>query len=367
MASPYAKKRAKYRKERMRELAAVNNKYTQIFRQICGLQGDFLSYEEMRSPAYVYAANRAKEELEWYQSIFSGKPAELIISFVMLVVSIVLCFTPAAPAGAAGIGAVIAETTSIVVAEVVKVISMVAQVCTSLANVAMSAVAHHYGMKVEGLAGLAQGKSELANAYKRRELAEQQSNNLTALMIYGGYSIYAGGEVYNQNAAGSQTFNNQIPFDTTKGIRGDIQQESEISKMIHTRTGADLAGGENYMANILNLPFPLQKFSFGSTQIQDMLVNRYLIITRKLNDAFVELNNLDINADGNAQALYDRKFKELTTPTKTALYSDDFLDKIKNYSRGLMADFDYKDEKIFKKEKKRKKHGFCRRTIHKRL
>lgn len=182
MASPYAKKRAKYRKERMRELAAVNNKYTQIFRQICGLQGDFLSYEEMRSPAYAYAESKAKQDLTFFESIFSGSPANLIISFVMFVVSIVLCFTPAAPAGAAGIGAVIASTTTTAISTAIHVISMVAQVCSALANVAASAIAHHYGMKAEGLAGLAQGKSELASAYKRRELAEQQSNNLTALI-----------------------------------------------------------------------------------------------------------------------------------------------------------------------------------------
>lgn len=281
MASPYAKKRAKYRKKRMNELAAVNNKYTQIFRQICGLQGDFLSYEEMRSPAYAYAASQAKADLEWYQAIFSGKPADIIINFVIFVVSIVLCFTPAAPAGAAGIGAVIASTTTTIISTTIRVISMVAQVCGALANAVSSVVSHHYGMKAEGLVGLVQGKSEAVNAYKRREQAEQQSNNLTALMIYGGYSIYAGGEVYNQNAAGSQTFSNQIPFDTTKGIRGDIQSESQISKMIHTRTGADLAGGENYMANVLNLPFPLQKFTFGSTQIQDTIINRYLLIIRR--------------------------------------------------------------------------------------
>ena len=66
----------------------------------------------------------------------------------------------------------------------------------------------------------------------------------------------------------------------------------------------------------------------------------------------MELNNLDINADGNAHALYKRKFAQLTSQTKSALYSDDFLDKMKNYSRGLMADFDYKDNRFFKLKNK---------------
>lgn len=347
MESPLKKKRRRYYNERKREFAALNAKYTPIFRSLCGLQGDFLDYNDYQNAAWEYADKRARANLTWYQSIISGNGANMIINIVLLVVSIALCFTPAAPAGAAGIGAVIASTTSAVVSVVIRTITIVAQVVSALASFASSIISQHYSFKTEGLAGLAQGKSGASEAYKRREQAEQQRNTLTALMVFGGYSIYAGGEVYNQHSAGTQTYNALTPLDTTKGIRGDIQQESELSKMIHTRTGADMAGGENYTANVLNLPFPLQKFGFGSTQIQDGLVNRYLSIVKTLNNAFVELNNLSINADGKAQTLYNNKLSKLTSQTEHALYSDDFLNKMKNYSRGMMADFTYKNRDFF--------------------
>lgn len=352
MESPLKKKRRRYYNERKREFAALNAKYTPIFRSLCCLQGDFLDYNDYQNAAWEYADKRARANLTWYQSIISGNGANMIINIVLLVVNIALCFTPAAPAGAAGIGAVIANTTSAVVSVVLRTISIVARIVGALANFVSSIISQHYSFKTEGLAGLAQGKSGASEAYKRREQAEQQRNTLTALMVFGGYSIYAGGEVYNQHSAGTQTYNALTPLDTTKGIRGDIQQESELSKMIHTRTGADMAGGENYTANVLNLPFPLQKFGFGSAQIQDGLVNRYLNIVKTLNNAFVELNNLDINADGKAQTLYNNKLSKLTSQTEHALYSDDFLNKMKNYSRGMMADFTYKNRNFFNPREK---------------
>lgn len=349
--SPYKKKRRRYYKSQKAKLQAINAKYTQIFQQMGVLKGDFLSYEEIHSPAWRYAEQRAAANLTWYQAIISGNGAQMIFSFIMLVVSIVLCFTPAAPAGAAGIGAVVANATTMVVSKVMEIITMISNILSALASFASSVLNQHYSFKVAGEAGLLENKGEALSAYKRREQAEQQSNALTALMIYGGYSIYANGEVFNQHSAGSQTFSNSIAYDSTKGIRGDVKK-NPLDEQIHSRTGADLAGGTNFHANLMQLPFPLAQFSFGSMQIQDSLINRYLLIIRTINNAFVELNNKDFNADKNAQNTYNNVVERLTKQTKTALYQDDFLNKMKNYNRNLRADFDYKNDKFFKKEEK---------------
>ena len=353
--SPYRKKRTRYYNNKKAELERLNAKWTNEFRKFgfgnaldrasTAYQGErtngmLLSYYEIHNPAWKYAENKAKSSLTWYQSLVSGKGGVAILSFVIAVVTAVVSFVcpPFAPFGITLFGGLSG-------------VGLTAAIVSATAAYIGVSAARHYSYKASALGGLAMFVQSKTAFLREKSTKEQQSYALTNMMIYGEYAIYANGSIYNQGAAGAgQNFSPTIAFDTTKGLRGDIQRDG-LDEQIMGRVGGDLAGGQNFHSNIMNLDIPLAKFELDINKVQEALFQRYYKIQKLIASAFSELADAAFNADGNAQRVYNVVAENLTDGTKKNLYDTDFLNKMKNYNRNLRADFDY----FFKSKFERKK------------
>lgn len=305
--SPYRKKRTRYYNKKKAELERLNAKWTNEFRKL-GVgnaldrdstawqggrtNGMLLSYYEIHNPAWNYAENKAKSSLTWYQSLVSGNGGVAILSFVIAVVTAVVSFVcpPFAPFGITLFGGLSG-------------VGLTAAIVSATAAYIGVSAARHYNYKAGGLGGLAMFVQSKTAFLREKSTKEQQSYALTNMMIYGEYAIYANGSIYNQGAAGAgQNFSPTIAFDTTKGLRGDIQRDG-LDEQIMGRVGGDLAGGQNFHSNIMNLDIPLAKFELDINKVQEALFQRYYKIQKLIASAFSELADAAFNADGNAQRL----------------------------------------------------------------
>ena len=181
--------------------------------------------------------------------------------------------------------------------------------------------------------------------------ADEQRAVLTALMVYGGYSIYANNSVYNQNAPGSQTFNSQIAYDTTKGLRGDLPRD-EIGDKIQGRYGGTLAGGVKFHTTLMESEMPLHTFTYGKEQKLDMLEKRLKNNVKRVAEGFTKLFEEYFNADEQGQTKYERVYKMHTDFLKKQMQNEVFLDTLKCYSKDLMQDFDYLNYNAFNERKR---------------
>ncbi len=277
--SPYRKKRTRYYNSKKAELERLNAKWTNEFRKLgvgnaldrasTAYQGGrtdgmLLSYYEIHNPAWNYAENKAESSLTWYQSLVSGNGGVAILSFVIAVVTAVVSFVcPAfAPFGITLFGGLSG-------------VGLTAAIVSATAAYIGVSAARHYSYKASGLGGLAMFVQSKTAFLREKSTKEQQSYALTNMMIYGEYAIYANGSIYNQGAAGAgQNFSPTIAFDTTKGLRGDIQRDG-LDEQIMGRVGGDLAGGQNFHSNIMNLDIPLAKFELDINKVQEVLFQRY--------------------------------------------------------------------------------------------
>lgn len=345
--SPKKKKRKRYYKSNMKKLQAVNEKYTAKFYALgigaylnhTTIYGDstggaFLSYTEMDKPAWEAADQEAERNLTWYQSLVSGNGFKFFASFLIAVVLVVL--------NVVTLGA----TTPLTVAYFTAAVGVAAAVAGYFA----ASAAEYYSQKEQGKAGSLESKEGAIGAYKNKAQRDAQSNALTNLMVYAAYEIYANGGIFKMGSAGSETFSHSIALDTTKGLRGDLQRDENAEK-IHSRVGGDAAGGVYFHSKNLNVDFPLASYNLTADDFNDQLINKYRTTLKLLADAFVELNNLDFNANGEAQRVYNLKAERYTRPTKNSIYQNDFLEKLKNYNKNLRADFNWASDKMFATKK----------------
>lgn len=354
LESPKAKKRRRYYKSKLIEFAVLNDKWTKEFQSkgfggflhrnstAGGTTGGmFLAYNEYENAAWQYADKKAEANLTWYQSIVSGNGFVAIASFIVAVVIAVASFfcPPVAAFGVVLFGGATALTT-------------IAAITSAVAVFVATSAARFAEYKTSGLGALAMFASSARAALKNRSVAEKQSYALTNLMIFGEYSIYANGSIFNAGAAGAgQTFSPTIAYDSSKGIRGDLQKEP-LDEMITGRVGGDLAGGQNFHANVLSVDIPLAKFELSAQKVQERLVQRYVVYNKLVAAAFSEFGEAGINADGRAQVTYNALtaggFK---ASTLSAIHANDSLNKLKNYNKNLRADFSFIDKNTFFRER----------------
>ena len=321
---PKSKKRRRYFRHYVR-------KYSEIDQQF-----DLgLTHEEIRSAAFSAADNKAMASMQWYQSIFSGNGLQGILSVVALVIAVVVNIIP-------GVGQLASATAFSAVFSAVS--SIVAGV-GAVAGVIAGQYAKHVGNRVTGMSGIAQALGAAISF--RRASSTAQSNSLTHLIIYGGYAIYPNNSIYKQGAASQQDYVNTIAYDPTKGIRGDLPQD-KIGEKIHSRYGGDLAGGINHHSNIMELEIPLESFTFGAGDLLDSSGDKLQNYNKRINKGFAALAENDFNADKKLESKYKRVIEVQTRPIKQYMKSVDFLDKLQNYSKNLMADFNFLHENNFK-------------------
>lgn len=355
--SPKERKRSRYYKSKLKEFATLNAKWTAEFQKAgFGVYlhrdstaggttgGMFLAYNEYENAAWQYADKKAEASLTLFQSIFSGDGLKAIATFVIAVVVAVASYfcPPVAVFGFTLFGGATAAVT-------------IAAIATATATFVATSAARYADYKVSGLGALAMFASSATAALKNRTAAEKQSYALTNLMIFGEYAIYANGSVYNAGAAGAgQTFSPTIAYDATKGIRGDLKKEP-LDEMITGRVGGDLAGGQNFHSNVMNVDIPLAKFGLNAQKVQEKLVQKYIAYNKLVAAAFSEFGEAALNADGRAQVTYNAVAGSEETGFKgkilNAIHANDSLDKLKNYNRNLRADFSFINKKTFFKER----------------
>ena len=319
-------------------------KYEEKIRYYCDIDNKYqlgLTAEEIRSAAYDYA-DKTMGSAKWYET-GSG-----ILSVVMVIVAIVVTiFQP--QLGVVGLSKALAAVTGLS-ASAALITTQAIVIATTIAAFAGSQYYQHTANKAAGEAMSANRYKAADAALKNQRKVEEERAQLTALMIYGGYEIYANGSIYKKGAAGSQTFNSQIAFDANKGILGQLKND-EFGEQLQGRYGGKMAGGDFFHQNLMQVDFPLQKFSYTKDQKLDMLEKRLKRNCVRVATGFTQLFEGYFNADEQGESKYNRIYKLHTDPIKSNMKSIAFLDTLRCYSRDEMQTYDYINQATFRERK----------------
>lgn len=322
-------------------------KYKDRLEFFCRIDNEYqlgLTSAEIAQAAYDYA-DKTMGAAQWYET-GSG-----ILAPILVIVAIVLQFVPvfgqtAGAALATEIAAALGTTAS-----------AAAITATEIALAVATAAAYAGSQYYQHTANKAAGEAMSANRYKAADAAlenqrkvEEERAQLTALMIYGGYEIYANGSIYKKGAPGSQTYNSQIAFDANKGILGQFKND-EFGEQLQGRYGGKLAGGQTFHQNLMQVDFPLQKFNYSKEQKLDMLEKRLKRNCVRVAKGFTQLFEGYFNADEQGESKYNRIYKLHTDPIKSNMKTIAFLDTLQCYSRDEMQTFDYIDQTTFRERK----------------
>ena len=311
--------------------------YKMALYAFCAIDNEFklgLTAQEIASPAFKYGEAKADEGTKWYESFQTGSG---ILAVVLMVIAIVIAWVPGV-----GQGAFLAAWANLTV-QIGATVAALAGMAASLYSFEASAHAAAHQASANRYAAAKGGSQAM-------QKAQEQSNALTHLIIYGGYEIYANGKLHNKNAAGSQTFNSQIAFDTTKGLRGDLPND-EIGEKMQGRYGGILGGGEKFHQNLMEVDFPLQKANFSAEQRLDTLGARLVRTNKRIAKGFTQLFEVYFNADNNGQNTYNRVYKLHTEPIKKQIMNEAFLDTLTCYSKDIMQTFAYINKNTFNEKK----------------
>lgn len=297
-----------------------------------------LDDKEMWNIAYDYATKRAKSERGFFSKLLGALTGDLddlvdligfIIITVIAIVATIYTSGGASPYVWSVWASYIASATSVIVAAY----AVEAQSRSERLSLDLNAI---------------QDAMSMNNIWRK---ANEQGDQLTHLILYGGYEIYANGSIYKKNAPGSESVSASQAFDTTKGLRGDIKT-IDVDEKISSRVGAFASGGEKYMQKTLNTYTPLKNFNLSIEARLDYYQNRLKIRSSEINRGFTKLFELNFNSLGTGKAIYQRQLEKLTLHIKKIMITSDFIDKMKNYNRDLRANFSYLHLKDFKGKRK---------------
>lgn len=307
MANSWKKKRDRYYNEKMRQYKEISDTYELD-----------LKYEEYQPIAWDYADKKAQSERGWFSSLFSGGNIfKTLLTIVVAVVSIVVTWGSSTPA-------------------VVAWISTAASVIAG----AYSLYTIHLSDKMLGLSIAANMIQSKIASLKNQTKAQAAKDQLTHLIIFNAYDIYANGAIFKANAPGSESISHSLGYDTSKGILGAYVQDY-TDECINNREHANLAGNNGYLQRVLDFETPLKRFELSAEEKHDVTENQMRRANTRIATGFTKLNELYFNQLGTAESIYKRVFKEQIIPYQKRMVQDDFLDKIRNYNLGLRANFDF--------------------------
>lgn len=307
MANSWKKKRDKYYKEKLRQYKAISDKY-----------GLGLKWEEYQPIAWEYADKKAQSERGWLSSLFSGGNIfKSLLGIIVSVITIAFSWGATTPLALS-----ILATTASVVAGAYALYSI------------------HLSDKMLGLSIVANMIASKTASLKNQAKAEAQKDKLTHSIIYNAYAIYPNGDIFKANAPGSESYSPSIAYDTSKGLLGTYTSDS-IDERVNNRHQVDLSGNNSYIQTALNLEIPLKQFELGIEAKHDVTENQMQRANSRIAEGFTKLNELYFNILGTAERIYKRVFKEQIVPIQKRMVQDDFLDKMRKYSLGLRADFNY--------------------------
>lgn len=317
----WKKNRDRYYKEKKRQYQAISNKY-----------GLGLKYEEYDPIAWKYADDKARSERGFLGSLFSGGNIfKTLLSVALAVISVV--FPPLSVASSSALMALVGVGAIV-----------------GLGATLYSVYAYD---KMVGLSLESQKYASSTSALKAHLDAKMQKDALTHMLIFNPYEIFANGEIYKAQNAGSQSYSPTLEYDPAKGILG-AYKKIESDELITTRAHTIEAGNMDYFSHTLQHEVPLKSASLPLEAILDGLENKRRINNQRITEGFLELNKLYFNLLGTAQRIYERVIKEQIEPIENYMIQSDFLERLKNYNKGLRADTQWLTKKDFKRKKTKK-------------
>ncbi|MBD5165227.1 hypothetical protein [Helicobacter sp.] len=324
MGNPFnkwKKKRDRYYKEKKRQYQAISESY-----------GLGIKYEEYDPIAWEYADKKARSERDWLSSIFSGRNIfKTLLSIALAVISVV--FPPLSVASSSVLMTLVATG--------------------AIVGLSATLYAMHAYDKMIGLSLEAQRIASATSALKSHLNAKTQRDSLTHMLIFNAYEIFANGEIYNAQNAGSQSYSPTLEYDPSKGILGSYKK-LDIDERITTRAHTIEAGNMEYFSHTLQHEVPLKSAGISLEAVLDGLENKRRINNQRITQGFLELNKLYFNILGTAQAIYERVISEQIEPIEDYMIQSDFLERLKNYNKGLRADTQWLTKKDFKRKKTEK-------------
>ena len=208
-------------------------------------------------------------------------------------------------------------------------------------------------------------KAQTQNTNLQKNLTQNalqsQSRQLTDFLINDPYAICATGYIYKHGEAGSESFNYTKAYDPTQGLRGDFHS-SPIDDTLQNRAHKTLAGNSTY-DNMQNpLPIPKAKALLDFSQEQQGIRLSMQNANEDINEGYMKLSKEDFGYFENGKHLekyYKHSHKTRIEPLKNRHRINDFLEKQKNYAKGLRANFfyEYLKEKHLTLEQRQKNLG----------
>ncbi|RDU57099.1 hypothetical protein CQA49_00065 [Helicobacter sp. MIT 00-7814] len=171
---------------------------------------------------------------------------------------------------------------------------------------------------------------------------KEQEMRLTHSIIFGKYEIYASNSTYLLGRAGSEDFSPTCAFDSTRGLRGE-KIGDEITQVINKKSHTTLAGNKNYLQNLTQSEIPIKTQGLETELIAQTRQYQLKSRLKQINQGAQELVSEGFGtADSNrANNVIKRVSDKATNLYKTQIRTLDTLEKLKNYSLGLRADFDF--------------------------
>ena len=318
MGSSWKKKRDNYYHEKLRQYEQISRDYE------LGLK-----WEEYQPIAWAYADQKAQSEKGWFDSIFSGNIFEALFNIVVVAVGIVF---------------------SVVTYGASSWIS-IAAIAGGVASLAYSFYAMNLKYKLPFIQAQANRINSMQGSLETLEKAKFAKDQLTHWLIYCPYEIFADGNIYKAQSAGSESYSPSIAYDTSKGILGEYHINL-IDEKLNNRGHYEQGGNEGYFAKVFSTQISLSKFDLSLEARQDTLENNMKRANKRIAEGFNKLNELYFNVLGTAQSIYERIFREQVEVFYGKMITNDFLEKTKNYQKAKRANFNFLHKKHFKGKKK---------------
>ncbi len=197
-----------------------------------------------------------------------------------------------------------------------------------------------------------------ANAFlgKANDLIEHKKYSGNSNLIFNAYRIYANGDIYKSQSAGSETSAVTQAYNPGAHLTNTAKNPF-IDEQIQNRAHYTLAGNAGVFEKICH-DIPLKKIEPLKNDIEYKL-NSFTLQNQRLQRGYAELAQFISDEDGRVaknprsaseylQALYENDLTFYANNYFTYVQSKDFLGRLKNYNYALKADFDYFTREGFK-------------------
>ncbi|MDY2585467.1 hypothetical protein [Helicobacter sp.] len=306
------KKRQRYRQEKLAQFQAINAQYD------LGL-----TYEQMNAAALSYSDQRVKSEKKWYES---GK------FWTSLVFSLGTIF-------------ITGGITSLQAFNALSTLGRIAYVASYAVSISMLVYGAYIGYKMAILAFDIQTWQNKVNAKKAQNAMQeekQKSEQLSDSLMNATFEIFPNGSIYKAQAAGDMnSFSPSIAYFGAKGMLGEFKSDV-IDEHILNRGHYDNAGNDGFMTNLTGAKE--YRTQGGLSPKAQMQIEEKKLQTKAKNtsEGFNKLIEAEFSYYGQGtQELFERIMDKKIQPHARAIADVDFMDKMKNYKRGLMADFSF--------------------------